>query len=73
MDKNEIKKKTSVLVPILWTFTTVIWAIAVYINLLADVMPTSLLVLQFFAVISSGAAAIVNFVRYKRDRSDKSA
>lgn len=59
-------KKVSVIVPILYTFTTVVWIITFSRNLEAYGLSDALVILQGATVLVSFAAAIVNLIRYKK-------
>lgn len=72
MDKEKNEKNVSIFTPILWMFTTVVWAVAVYRNISTGGTPRYLIALQCCTVIVSCVAAIINFIRYKRSRSSKS-
>jgi hypothetical protein len=61
-------KKVSVIVPILWVFTTVAWTISFIINHKYHGLSDTLVILQGVTVLVSLAAAIVNFIRYKKSK-----
>lgn len=61
-----MKKKISVIVPILWVFTTVVWTISFIINLEYYGFSDTLVILQGATVLISLATAIANFIRYKK-------
>ena len=61
-------KKVSVIVPILWVFTTVVWTISFIINLEYHGLSDTLVILQGATVLVSLAAAIINFTRYKKTK-----
>lgn len=61
-------KKVSVIVPILWVFATVVWTISFIINLQYHGLSDTLIILQGATVAVSLAAAIVNFIRYKKTK-----
>jgi hypothetical protein len=72
MQKKDNKKKTSIITPFLWVFTTVIWTVTVYRNINTDGVSGYLIALQCCTIIVSFGAAIANFIRYKRSRNNKS-
>lgn len=57
-------KKVSVMVPILWIFTTVMWTISFIRNLEYRGLSDTLVILQGATVLLSLAAAIISFIRY---------
>ena len=61
-------KKVSVIVPILWVFTTVVWTISFIMNLEYYGLSDMLVILQGATVLVSFAAAIVYFIRYKKTK-----
>jgi hypothetical protein len=65
-------KKTRVFMPILWTVVTIIWIISLCINIATYKSSRDMLsiILQSVCVLASGAAAVVNFINYKRSRTD---
>jgi len=65
------KKKPSLVTPILWFCTMVIWIITVCTSIGNGNTQGFLFVLQCACVLSSGAAAVTNFIRYKRSINDK--
>ena len=65
------KKKTSIIIPIIWVIITAIWTVTVCTNISSGGTPVYLIALQCGSVVASGAAAIANFIRYKRGKSNK--
>ncbi|MEA4921243.1 MAG: hypothetical protein VB078_10020 [Clostridiaceae bacterium] len=63
------KKKVSVIVPILWVFVTVMWTVTFICNLEYYGLSDPLVILQGATVVVSLAAAIVNFIRYKKQNT----
>lgn len=61
-------KKVSVIVPILWVFITVVWTISFIINFEYHGLSDTLVILQGTTVLISLAAAIVNFIHYKKTK-----
>ena len=61
-------KKISVIVPILWVFTTVVWTISFISNLEYHGLSDTLVILQGATVLISLATAIANFIRYKKTK-----
>ena len=72
MDNKNGKKKISIVIPIIWAITTAVWTASVCINISCGVTPGILIALQCGAVVASAAAAIANFIRYKRGKNNKS-
>ena len=72
MRNKKAKKKTTIVSPILWAITTILWTITVCINITDVNFPPFWIALQCATVILSGAAAVANYIRYKRDNTDKS-
>ena len=70
MEKKNDKKKVSIVIPIIWTIITAIWIATVCINISSGENPEYLIALQCGAVAASGAAAIANFIRYKRYKNN---
>ena len=70
MKDKKSKKKVSLYVPILWVFTTAMWIITVVINFTDADFPPFLLALQCATAVISGAAAVANFIRYKRSKDN---
>jgi len=64
------KRNISIAIPILWGIGTVIWIITVSTRIIAGETQGYLFVLQCGCVLSFGAAAVTNFIRYKRDRKN---
>ena len=64
------KKKTPLYVPILWVFTTGTWIGTVSIRISAGDTQGFLFVMQCATLLVSGAAAVANFIRYKRSKND---
>ena len=69
MDKKNGKKKTSVFISIIWAIITLIWISTTYMSISSDGTPGFLIALQCGAVAASGAAAIANFIRYRRGKT----
>ena len=72
MDMENGKKKTSIIIPILFAIATAIWIANVCINISSGGMPGHLIALQCVAVVVFGAATIANYIRYKRSKNNKS-
>ena len=64
-------KSISITVPILWALTTGIWAVNIYMKISAGETQGYLFVLQCVCVIVSCAAAVANFIRYRRSTKSK--
>ena len=64
------KKKTPLYVPILWVFTTAMWIVTVSVRISYGETQGFLFVMQCATVLISGAAAVANFIRYRRSKSD---
>lgn len=62
------RKKISVIVPILWFFTTILWTIIFAGNLSRYGFASGLVLLQGATALISLAATIVNFVRYRKTK-----
>ena len=70
MNGRKAKKKVPYYVPILWAITTVMWIAVVCLNSTdADFSPFWF-TLQCATAILSGAAAVVNYIKYKRSNDD---
>lgn len=63
-----MKKPMPLFVPVLWFGTAAIWCAIVALGLLWGTTPTGLLLLQGLCMGASLAAAIVNLLRYRRER-----
>lgn len=63
-------KKISVVIPIIWLFTTIVWTISFCISLNSYEFSNALVVLQGVTVLISLAAAITNFIRYKKAKEN---
>ena len=72
MKDKKVKRKVSAYVPILWVFTTVMWIITVCINFTDANFPPFWLALQCVTAVISGAAAVANYIRYKRSNDEDS-
>ena len=72
MDRKKDKKKITIFTPILWTITTVMWTITFCVNIVTGNLTPVWLALQCATAVLSGAVAVTNFVRYKRDSKDES-
>ena len=68
---NKKKKKTPLFVPILWVFTTGTWILTVSIRISRGETQGGLFILQCATVLVSGAAAVANFIRYKRSKNNE--
>jgi hypothetical protein len=53
--------------PVIWAIVTIIWIFNLGMNISADA-PQELILLQCATAISSCAAAVVNYIRYRRSR-----
>lgn len=62
------KKKTPLIVPILWFITTGLWTITFSMNLLRFSLSEGIVRLQGIVVLTSLAAAIINLRRYKQTK-----
>lgn len=62
------KKKTPLIVPILWFITTGLWTITFSINLHRNSFSDGLVLLQGVVVLTSLAAAIVNLHRWRQTK-----
>lgn len=62
------KKKTPLIVPVLWFITTGLWTITFSINLIHFSLSEGIVLLQGIVVLTSLAAAIVNLRRYKQTK-----
>jgi len=65
------KKKTPLYVPILWVFTTGTWILTVSIRISRGETQGFLFILQCATILVSGAAAVANFIRYKRSKKNE--
>ena len=72
MEHKKDKKRTTIISPILWVITTIMWAITVCVNIIDGDIPPFWLALRCATAIMSGAAAVANYIRYKRENNDKS-
>ena len=72
MDRKKEKKKATIISPILWVVTTIMWTITLCVNITDGEFSPIWIALQCATVIMSGAAAVANYFRYKRDNNDKS-
>jgi hypothetical protein len=63
------KKKTPLYVPILWVFVTGTWIVTVSFRISIGDTQGFLFVMQCATVFVSGAAAVANFIRYKRSKN----
>ena len=65
------KKKTPLYLPILWVFTTGMWIITVSTRINSGDTQGFMFILQCANVLVSAAAAVANFVRYKRSKNNE--
>ena len=72
MKDKKPEKKMPAYVPVLWLFTTAMWTVVAGVNFTNAEFPRFWLALQCATAALSGAAAIVNYLRYKRGRDDNS-
>ena len=72
MENEKAKKKTSIVVPILWAVITIIWIITACINISAGTLPPFAIGLNWAAALVSAVTAVVHYLKYKRSRDDKS-
>jgi hypothetical protein len=65
------KKNTGIIVPIIWTLVTGIWIVTVCVNIIYGDIQGIQFVLQCVCVLLSGAAAVANFITYKRGNNSE--
>jgi len=65
------KKNTPLYVPVLFAFATGTWIITVCISINRGETQGFLFVMQCACIVSSGAAAVANFIRHKRSKNNK--
>ena len=65
------KKKTPLYLPILWVFTTGMWAIQVGNSISSGDTQGFLFIMQCANVLVSAAAVVANFIRYKRGKKNE--
>ena len=65
------KKKTPLYVPILWVLTTGTLIVIVSIRISAGDTQGFLFVIQCATLLVSGAAAVANFIRYRRSKNNE--
>ena len=65
------RKKTYLVTSILFAIGAVVWSVNVYIYFQSRENPDALPVLQFCCVLAFIAAAVVNFVRYRRSNRNQ--
>ena len=68
MSNPKPPKKVAGYVPILWVIVTVMWVIIACVNSVDTDFPPPSLWLQWATAVISGAAAVANYIRYKRSR-----
>lgn len=66
MNNKNNNKKTSIFIPITWMITTSIWTVTAFMNFSKVGVSFWLVILQGVAALTSFAAAIANYIRYKR-------
>jgi len=71
MNNSEPKKKVSIVTPILFAITTLIWTFNLCMNISGGAR-WEIIMLQCVTVILSFAAAISNYIRYRRSKNDAS-
>lgn len=61
------KKKAALIAAVLWGIATVIWAAHIAVDLYYGFMPEYQVVLHGLCTLSCLFAAVVNFIRYKKE------
>jgi hypothetical protein len=71
MNNSEPKKKVSIATPVMWLIVTLIWTSNLCMNISGGAR-REIIMLQCVTVILSFAAAISNYIRYRRSKNDAS-
>lgn len=65
------KNDLTLLASVIWFVTTVIWSVTLYADFYYGYTPDGLMILHVICVLTSLAAAVANFIRWKSKRNDK--
>jgi len=63
------KAEVSILSPLLWTISTLLWTVNVCVSWDDPFQTGALIWLKGFALLTTLSAAIVNFCRYRKDKN----